>query len=43
VSLVIAALATVGGGAAGAATHRVPSTISRSAHVPYAGCPAKDV
>jgi hypothetical protein len=44
VALAIAALAGVGPrGTAGATTHRVPSTISRSAHVPYEGCPAKDV
>ena len=44
VALGIAALAAVGpSGPAGAATQRIPSTVSRSAHVPYQGCPAKDV
>jgi hypothetical protein len=41
VGLVIAALAAVG--TPGAATRLAPSTISRSAHVPYEGCPAKNI
>jgi hypothetical protein len=43
-ALGIAVLAALGpNGTTGAATHGTPSTISRSAHVPYEGCPAKDV
>ncbi len=39
----LAALTVVGINPVGAASHPAPTTISRSAHVAYAGCPAKDV
>jgi hypothetical protein len=43
VVLAVAVLTGVGTEPVGAASHRVPTTISRSAHVAYADCPAKDV
>jgi hypothetical protein len=43
VVLALAVLATAGTDPAGAVTHRAPTTASRSVHVAYAGCAAKDV